>query len=232
MQINKLLWLVPFISFILGYELLNQLYTVNTIATPNLVGKQLSEALHITSSQNLNLRILSTKIDADLPADTIISQIPTHSFIKANQTIFVVISKKPDIKIMPDFNGNTNNEVQAKLDIQNLKTKSYYLPNIAPKDHCFGQSPAASQPLLKTSKIIIYLSQGNSQLVIMPKLVNLHLADVSSLIETYKLQTKLTYHPSSRLPANYILAQKPEAGAIINLAKLTQIELYVVSKPS
>ena len=232
MQINKLLWLVPFISFVLGYELLNQLYRVSKINTPNLVGKKLSEALHITSSQNLNLRILNEKIDADLPADTIISQIPTHHFIKSNQTMFVVIAKKPDIKIMPDLHGNTNNEIQAKLNIQNLKTKSYYLPNIMPKEYCFGQSPAANQPLSRSHKIITYLSQGNSQLVIMPKLVDLNLANISSMIETYKLQTKLTYHPSSHLPENYILAQKPESGAIINLEKLTLIELYVVSNPS
>lgn len=230
---RNLLWVLPFIAFILGYQLLNQIYRVEKIANPQLVGKTLSEALKICSALKLNLRILGEQIDPDLPADTILTQKPQYCWLKPNQVIFVVIAKKPPIPITPQLVGLTAAEIGAQLvNDHKLKAKIYHLPNMAPQGTCFGQHPAPNLPL-DVPKLILYLSAGNQRWVIMPKFVDLQLAPVQNFMANYphiKLVIKKMVYPE--LVPNLVLAQKPAAGTIIDLTKLTQIELGISSQCS
>jgi len=226
-SLPNLLWIIPFLSFTLGYQLLNQIYVVDKIATPNLVGKQLTEAIKITSANNLNLRIISEQIDHDLPENTIISQKPGHQAIKPNQAIFVVISTKAKSQTAPNLCGEP--EEAIKKDYENLKIKSYHLPNIAPQKICIAQSPTAGQTL-QEQKMIAYFSAGSSPWVLMPKLLGLQFSEVKTFLTTYRLKFNVQFLPDKYSVEHTIIDQKPAAGTLINLDKLTQIELCVSSK--
>ena len=229
MKITKILWTLPFFSFMLGYYLLDRLYTVEKIDTPNLVGMQLTEAVKISSSKNLNLRIINEQIDLDLPANTVLSQTPNNRQIRPNQAIFVVISKKPLAKIAPNLSNCPPAELTTRLNQAQIKNKSYTLPSAIPKDWCICQSPPPGQ-IAPDGRMLTYLSQGINPLVIMPKLVNLPLEDVKSFLDMQNLKYSVTSLNQNKLDfANnaLVVAQKPNFGTIVNLDKLTQIELAV-----
>lgn len=226
---HKTLWLLPFICFFIGYQLLNQLYKVEKIANPNLVGQTISDAIKTCSNLNLNLRIISEQVEPNLPENTILSQKPNHAFIKQNQIVFVVASKKPEPQFAPNLYGLTASDIEAKLKKLAIKNKSYYLPSIAPKDTCFGQSVTPEEKL-NDHKLIDYISTGHNQLVIMPSLVSCSMADIKILLDSYQIKLNIKPVVDDNLPLNSIIEQKPQAGTIIDLNKLTQIELCVASK--
>ena len=228
-SLSKLLWILPFISFVMGYQLLNMIYTVDKMTTPNLVGKQLTEAIKITSSHNLNLRIISEQIDADLPENTILTQKPVHQNIKPNQAIFVVVSKKPQAQIVPNLCGYTEMEIKEILAKSNLKTKNYYLPNMAPKGYCICQTPAADATL-NDHKLLTYISAGSTRWVVMPKLTGLLLTDIKNFLEMHDIKINIKYLSDKYQPANLVIEQKPNVGTIVSLDKLTQVEIYVTTK--
>jgi beta-lactam-binding protein with PASTA domain len=223
---NNLLWTLPFLCFVLGYQILNQIYQTQIIPTPNLVGLTLANALKITSNLKLNLRIISEQIDQDLAEDTILSQKPAHQFIKTNQTLLVVVSKKPTPKIAPLLEGLTNQEIINKLNSPELKIKSYFIPNIAPVETCFAQYPSAKQNLDGT-QLIAYFSAKNQQLVIMPIITSTLLSDIKNLLTTHNIKLKIQYLESLNYPKDTIIAQKPAAGTIIDLNQLKQVELHL-----
>lgn len=233
-NIKNLIWILPFCCFILGYQLLNQLYKTEKVLTPNLIGLTVAEALKITSQLKLNLRIISEQTEQDLPEDTILTQKPTTQFVKTNQVIFVVIAKKPAPQNTPNLYGLKLPEVQAKLNSQDLQFKSYLLPSIAPQQTCFAQSPTAGH-ILNTNKLITYFSTGQSvdhkQLVIMPNFSGRNLTEIQNFCTSHNLALKMRRLEHNDLPQNYnqddIVDQKPNAGTIVDLNKLTEVELYL-----
>jgi beta-lactam-binding protein with PASTA domain len=226
---KNLLWLTPFISFLIGYQLLNVIYTVRKMPTPSLVGKQLSDAIKIVSKHNLNLRIITEKIDSDLPENTILTQTPAYQNIKQNQAIFVVVSKRPSAKITPNLCGYSKELVKEKLAKQYLKSKNYYLPSTAPKGNCICQIPSAKQEL-KTNKILTYISTGNIDLVIMPSFIDKELDKIEDFLTLLNIKINISRLVNKYKPHNIVIDQKPTAGSIINLSKLNQVHLYITTK--
>ncbi len=225
--VNNLLWILPFLCFALGYQILDQLYQTKTITTPNLVGLTIAEATKVASNLKLNIRIISEQIDQDLPQDTILSQRPAQQFIKTNQTMLVVVSTKPKPQTAPDLYGLTKQEVCTKLATPGLKFTDYELPNNALAGTCFAQSPTAYQSL-SNSGLIAYFSTKSQNLVIMPNLEHLLLNDIKNLLTTNDIALKIKYlEELPNLPKNTVLAQKPVAGTIIDLNQLKQVELYL-----
>lgn len=224
--VKNLLWILPFLSFILGYRLLDYLYAVDKIVTPNLIGRQLTDAIKIVSENNLNLRILSEQINSDLPENTILMQKPINQSVRPNQSIFVVISKKPTFEMIPNFGGYNETELASSLARLKLKNKSYYLPSILPKGHCICQT-TTSQSDLDQRKLITYISTGSTKWVVMPKLINRPWSDVNNFLQTHHLKTSVKYLIDPKQITNFVIEQQPAAGTIVNLEKLSQIDLCV-----
>ena len=226
--IKTLFWVLPFLSFLVGYQLLDFIYTVHKLPTPNVVGTQLAEAAKITSQNNLNLRIITTKIDPDLPQDTILSQTPdANQNIKPNQAVFVVVSKKPIAKSTPNLLGYNKNQVAEKLKKLSLRAKDYHLPSITPRGYCICQQPSAGQPT-NGRKLLTYVSSGNIPWVLMPNFINLDVDEITSFLKTFNIKTEITYVINRKKDENIVTDQKPATGSIINFDKLNTVHLYVV----
>ena len=94
--LKNYLWIVPFLSFILGYVVIQQIFYIPEITTPHLVGKQVHEILPLITQYNLNLRLIDHKEETALPEGIILNQTPAAgTLIKQNQPLFIVITKKP-----------------------------------------------------------------------------------------------------------------------------------------
>ena len=65
-MLKKYLWILPFLSFLLGYQFLSTLTTVHELKVPPLVGLSVTEAVKVLSDNNLNARIMAEKEEPDL----------------------------------------------------------------------------------------------------------------------------------------------------------------------
>ena len=110
MKIKQYIWILPFAIFILGYYFLNLFISGPNIEAPNLIGKQANEALVIASNSSLSIKIIGEKEDPELQEGTILHQTPINQKVKRNQSLYVLISKKPAPKTIPNLLNKTEGE--------------------------------------------------------------------------------------------------------------------------
>src|SRR5579872_3214934 len=123
MRYSHYLWLLPFLGFALGYQLLRSLYAPTVIKTPAIVGKSLQDAITLLSDHNLNARVLAEKEDTDLQPGTIISQSPSSgSLIKANQPVFIVLATQGKHAI-PALTTKNKQDIEETLKRSGLRYK-------------------------------------------------------------------------------------------------------------
>lgn len=231
--IHTVAWTLPFLSFLLGYYCLNRLYHISEMQTPSLVGKKLPEALSLLSAQQLNVRILTEKEEADLPEGTILSQTPlAHSAIKANQAVFCVISKKPLQQSAPDLIKKTKKECINIAQQKKIRIKEYCIASNAPTDLCIAQSPAPNTPL-DAQGMIIYLSAGNEKPIIFPSCIAKRMNEVSDFLEKQQLASRVSH--TKPVAADHVCSscvvvdQRPLPGSIMKLnpQKPITVQLHV-----
>lgn len=218
---SHFLWILPFICFIAGYFVVAQLYTIEEIKPPNVVGSLLNEALGTISQHNLNARLLQYKDDSLLPEGTIISQTPTAAQkMRPNQTVYVVVSTKPALKNAPDLLNKNKDEIIQKLTAAGIKPKLYSLPSNYPTNSCFAQFPCPGNTL-ENGKIVLYISSGTQKPVIMPNLHGQTIQDVLGFLKQYNLAPEINH--KNWQPEDHecttckITDQRPLAGTIITL---------------
>lgn len=234
MFINKktLYILLPFTCFIIGYVVSNILIGNKNYTTPNLVGLSLYEAIKLTSPHQINIRILSEKENANIPAGIILSQRPSPDrIIKTHQPIFVTITKSlPDIKA-PLLLQQSYESVEKICRDMKLKIKSYEFEYAAPYRSCIAQLPLANT-IIHDKKMIIYCAKDKQDLYIMPDFVNQSLTDVCDCLKGYtdkisvfKNAQKIIepYHQEAK-----IITQKPLAGSLISMSPILNVQLEII----
>lgn len=233
MKISSYLWMAPFISFLLGYYCVSFFYHIPVYATPALLGTSLQEAVLQLSDLHLNLRIVGRKKENDLPTGTIISQMPQpKTKIKANQSIYCVISEKDDEPSVPDIIKKNKNELIAELNAAGLHYKLFYVDAMLPIDTCVAQWPQAGQQLSETDKVIIYLSAGNNKPIVWPYFKGLHASEVTEHLAMYGITPTIThvktiYEEHICDEACTIVDQRPLPGSILSLKQDMAVQLQV-----
>lgn len=233
-KINHYLWLLPFISFICGYQLLNLVFTTDTLHTPDLIGKSSYDALGILSDNNLNARILAQKEEADLPEGTVLSQKPTpHQKVRPHTAVFLLLSKKAPTASAPDFIGKSEQEIQKICAKYKIRIKSYYLHANATPGQCIGQIPEKDWSL-PDNKMIVYISAQNQLPVLFPDLRLQTIARVRDFLHQYQIKP-VVFH-TQELPEYHdcndclVIDQKPLVGSIIDLNKPIRVHLQLKPK--
>jgi len=83
------IWIVPFLAFIAGYQVVRLLTHTQTVYVPSVLGLHLTDAIRRLSADQLNVRILAEKEDPDLDEGMIISQTPEQgTLVKPHQSLF------------------------------------------------------------------------------------------------------------------------------------------------
>src|SRR5579863_1552532 len=132
-NIKKYLWIMPFLSFLLGYCIMQRLFRTTESITPHLVGKQVHEILPLITQHKLNLRLLDQKEEADLPEGIILNQTPAAgTAIKPNQPLFLVTTKKPLAARAPQCSGIAINELTPPLQAAGIHPRIYYVSHPYP----------------------------------------------------------------------------------------------------
>jgi beta-lactam-binding protein with PASTA domain len=224
------LWALPLFCFFGSYFTLYYLFSPSVISTPSLIGKQLSEALQVLSENNINMRILSQKEDNDIPAGTIVSQIPSaQSSIRPHQSLFVVITKQAEPKKAPHCINKKIAECLELAQKEHIHVKTYMVPHLL-DDICIGQLPAPNQPLID-NKITLYLSKNPEKQSLIPSFKNRCVEDVSQFLTEHNIKYALIHakHIDTQHSCKncIITQQKPLAGSLIDLKKPLTIQLFI-----
>ncbi len=200
--------------------------------TPNIVGKPLQEALSILSKQNLNAHLIKELEDNIIPVGTVIHQNPSAlQPVKADQTVSLIISKKPIPLTTPDLIGKKPQELSMTIKKSHASIEYITIPSAHKSPHCLAQTPLAGTPLC--SKIIFsYVSSEKKSLCVMPNFtgislawVNEYLTSISIIFQAYTAEIPI--NDLSLYGDLNIIAQRPLAGSIIDLTKPPCIQLEV-----
>lgn len=213
------LWLIPFVSFLGGYQLLSWLYNAPVIETPNVIGMTTAEALPLLSEHKINPRILTTQERPDLPPNTIVHQNPSpKTKIKQNQTLFLVVSTQQEPLSAPELTGKTLPHIMAVLKQLGIRYKLYYLQGPYPKEYCISQFPPPGH-LLKNNKILIYVCNGTPKPIVMPNFKNKPVTQILEFLQNHQVQSTITHRTPehSCTPECIVSDQRPLAGSFITL---------------
>lgn len=236
--LRNLLWFLPFFAFAIGYYAISFVFKSKTIATPALVGKSIEKAVTLLSERNLNIRIVGNKPDADLPDGTIISQTPSAgSKIKENQTLYVVVAKKPASIIAPNLKNKMISAAHKIAEDMGFVLKIHTIPSDLAKDVCVAQLPTAGQEL-ENNALMVYASAGNTKPVIMPSFKDKSVSEVISFLQLHSITPTILHTNAELVSANHqcneciVIDQRPIAGSlvIINGEKLLAVQLQVQEK--
>jgi beta-lactam-binding protein with PASTA domain len=225
------LWLLPFLCFLLGYQIIRFFFTVDTLVMPKLVGRHLQEAVRMLSDQNLNIRIVEEKETTEVPEGTILSQIPLEGQkIKPYQSIFLVLSQRSSTTLAPTIQGLSEAEAIQVAHERELDIKRYKIYSSAPIDSCIAQIPAKSLPLT-SRKIIAYISQGEQPYRLMPNFKHVSISEVTAFLRTYKIEPQMFHGyevgEDHICDACMVLDQRPFAGALVNLSAPFKVQLRI-----
>ncbi len=246
MNIKNYLFLTPFLSFITGYCIMQQLFHTSETITPHLIGKQVHEILPLITQHKLNIRLIDQKEETDVPEGIILNQTPTAgTAIKANQPLFLVTTKKPLATRAPQCIGTHLKEITTQLQTTGIHPRIYYVSHAYPEKICFAQSPQTDEPLEK-NKLILYVSSGNNKPIIWPDFAGMPLHNVIEFLNSYNIQPHIINDkpqaqsaPSTELRINSALAkedeyvvtdQRPFAGTLLTIDenKPLSVQLRVI----
>lgn len=234
-QSSRLLWLMPFASFIFGYLLVSFLHTQPVLQTPALIGKPLDQAILILSQLNLNIRVVGQKEEAQLPEGTILSQTPAAgSTIKAQQSLYVTIAKKPLPLAMPLLIGKSHTQAIAELEKLSLQAKIYHISSDQPEGTIIAQFPEQG---LSTHEqpIILYAAKDPEKPIIMPNFKQHPLEQVISFLELNGITPTILHTPVApdhRCTTCVVIDQRPLAGTFFKRSKdkPLQVQLQVAER--
>lgn len=216
----SILWLLPFLSFIAGYQLIRLLTRTETIRVPSVVGLHMNEAIKILSTDLLNVRILAEKEDPDLHEGTILSQNPEPGQrVKTHQSIFLVITKKPAKARAPQLRGLICEQAQTKAAQAGITLKTISFESPFPKDRVIAQSVLPEREV-KNKSLMVYCSEGSTPLRIFPDLKGRSVDEVASFFALYSATVNVQGNRSDP-----IKEQQPRAGTLVDIRKPLTVQL-------
>ena len=234
MNIKNFLWMIPFLSFTLGYWIMRKIMHIPDIVIPHVVGKQIHTILPLITQDNLNLRLIEQKEEIDLPEGIILNQTPAAgTIIKQNQPLFIVTTKKPAVLRAPQCIGSSLDELYALLQTQDISPRIYYLPHLYTEKHCFAQSPQYNEPL-ENNKMILYISSGNNKPIIWPDFNHIPLEDVLDFLDYYHIKPYIINDCLSKDTVNtqyMIIDQRPFAGTLLTLDETKPLSVQLRIHP-
>jgi beta-lactam-binding protein with PASTA domain len=226
---KKILWILPFLAFLSGYIFLQFFIQQETVICPNFIGKEILPANQIASSFKINLQIIAEKEVADLKPGTIIKQNPaTGTSIKPHQSIFIVITKTPEIMQAPCLIGKNYETIEQLTQAKKIKNRSYFLPHSQPKGTCFAQIPNPGENL-ESKKIYTYISAGKTDPYLLPDFTDNTLDQVIPFLEQNYMSYTIFHkdQKQSHKKNSVILNQKPLPGSLMIPNEKIHVQLQV-----
>jgi len=191
-------------------------WSLNEVVVPSVVGKQVDTARNILMSHNLRVSVTET-FNEKVVAGYVISQNPeAGATVKEQRTITIVVSKGPEVTVVPDLRGLKRRDAELQLNNAGLKLgrgDEEYADN-APADTVINQNPRPPAQVNKGTAIDITVSKGaGPRKIVLPDFRGTPLSTVSSQLESLKLKLgSVREGTSDRYPPGTVVGQNPPPG--------------------
>ncbi len=211
-----LLVLVPAYLFLKVSAFLN----VPEVEVPSITGLSQDAAEKMLGTKKLGLEIDDEVYNSEMPKGYIISQNPDAGrLVKEKRAVKVILSKGPDLIMVPDLMGKDIRSGQVELEKAALEVgeREYveteeYLPGVI-----ISQSPEVGEEVEKGSKINVQISKAPlTRTFLMPDLVRQTRLEAELTLNRYGLHLGEVYPQyDNNLPAGYVIDHNPAPGSEI-----------------
>ena len=219
---RSIVWFMPFCAFFLGYYSLYYWWPMVSVTTPSVIGLPLTEACILLSKLQLAPRILEEKVNQDIPAGTVLHQIPEPgTSIKPHQTIGLVLAQAPPNQVAPDYRMIPQKAIENDACAKGIRYKIYYVFSPYPQELCIGQWPMPGMPL-PDRRMILYFTHPTPDPVIVPDMRGLTVHEARQLCLRYNLPEPTVHTTNTSMePDSTILDQRPLPGSIMPLSAIS-----------
>lgn len=198
------------------------------IPVPEVVGKQLEEAVFILSKNKLSARVVGKRFSTEIPEDVVISQIPPPGTkVRKDRTVELVISGGAKLVMVPSVVGMKVRE--AKLHLSQLGIEIINISHIYsrfPQNEVIAQEPPADSEARREEGVNLLVSDGPRVLkLMMPDLRGKKVEQVADFIKEIPLNISMIKEQVSSEKEGTVISQSPPPGSMVS--ENTGIELIV-----
>ena len=195
--LKALLYTVVFVAVfaLAGYVTMKVLIREEgTIACPDTVGKELSDARRLAESKGLSVVVSRYEKRKDIPYNYVISQRPEPSMpVRKGRILSVVVSEGPLLVSIPLLTNHTLAYAQTTL-------KERYIPlkKTVPVPHgatgtVVAQYPKSGRNIVDEEGMTLFVVNGPKRYFLMPDVVGKQVTEVVGELERKQIKYNITY---------------------------------------
>jgi len=190
------------------------------VVVPNVVNKNLVEALDLLSQRGLELKKSGARNSSLIPENYVVSQDPLPgSVVKEGAPVGVVISLGSKISLVPEMTGGSFREARVELTGAGLKVgRLSRIHNAKAEGVVLAQWPAAKQQVVRDTSVDLLLSLGPASAKYrMPDFAGYSLEQVSRMLGVMGMHVGdiVTKIDLSRQQET-VLDQAPRPGSLVH----------------
>lgn len=203
---------------VVGYAAFQWMAYLNvpTVIVPDVVGRSLAEAEEMLRDAGLTGRIVGEAY-GEIPPGCVVSQDPVaEQKVKEGREISLIVSKGPELEMVPDLIGSTFSEADlllksSDLDFGNLV---YDYHATAPVDTVFDQNPKPNTWTTRGTLIDLKISKGPKPTpVLVRSVIGLTVDEARDVLEEAGLVLgEITSEESSRFKKGTVMDMSPKPG--------------------
>ena len=182
---------------------------------PNVVGMDRASASILLEQNGFVVgNQVTTRYDAKVPEGKIIAQNPTAGMPAKKQTaVDLVISKGPDLVVVPDIVNSPQADADAALktaDLIGSAISSAYDPKV-PAGSVISQQPAKGEKLARGSRVTYIISLGTEQATV-PDVVGTYRSTALKKLKAAGFKVAVGYSSSDSVASGKVIDQDKSGG--------------------
>jgi serine/threonine-protein kinase len=227
------LGVVAFVSFDWAFSAL--VHSRKEVKVPDITKKSIYVALDSLEEGNLALRKAGEEFQPELPAGSIIRQLPpAGTLVREGKVVRVWISQGTESISVPEVTGLTlrNAELTIRQSYLSVGKKETGYSLTVEKGSVISQDPAAKELLTKGQPVNLVVSGGTppSSMRLMPDFRQKKLADVNLWASDANIDVQIDEDRNSMFPNGTIVKQSPEPDS--EVAPGSSIKITVSTRPA
>ena len=227
------LMLVLILGFGVGAFLsFGKFWSTNEVVVPDVVGKQMTLARQILEDKKLRVNVAET-YSADVPPGQVVSQTPeAGSKVKEERLVTIYVSKGGEELTMPDLQGLSKSEAEAKLQKMGLKLGTVYEKNSDEEaGTVISQDPKAGSKISKGQEVDIIVSKGpKTKKVSVPTVTGATFENAQNALTARGLSVGSVTKQQSSQAAGTVISQSVAGGSEVEAG--TSVDLVIAEASS
>ncbi len=211
--------ILGFIGLLINWTAETIIHSRKEVVVPNLIGKQLFEALESLEPLNLGMRKTAVEFNREIPTGTVIRQHPSQgATVREGRIVQVSVAMGSESVFMPQLASLTLRQAEIKLRSLGLLLGEIARPYSLkyPAETVISQSPAAAARVPKESIVNITVSAGSppSDMLLMPDFVGQNIDQAMKWSMDKGVSVEYLYEDNFKLVGK-IISQTPPFDTVL-----------------